>query len=158
MSKNRYEYACCLFSLARLSVLMEDDVEVLEFRASAGDLLRGSSEREVRIWCSNTNNSVPNVPHPHSMSSVDAAAWLRCQTNFPVDKQHWNHVALPARDPASVFGAQALASSSDRQLQQPFHWWWAVSGAAAKRPHAGEMHKYAFKLKVRGDGGGVLSK
>lgn len=30
-------------------MLMEDDVEVLEFHASAGDLLRGSSEREVRI-------------------------------------------------------------------------------------------------------------
>lgn len=30
-------------------MLMEDDLEVLEFRASAGDLLSGSSEREVRI-------------------------------------------------------------------------------------------------------------
>lgn len=53
---------------------MEDDEEVLEFRASAGDLLRGSSEREVGIRYRNPKYSVPTVPHPHSIFSVDAVA------------------------------------------------------------------------------------
>lgn len=41
---------------------MEDDEEVLEFRASAGDLLRGGSEREVGIRYCDAKCSVP-VPH-----------------------------------------------------------------------------------------------
>lgn len=60
--------------LPRLSVLMEDDEKVLEFCASAGDLLRGSSEKEVGLRYSNTKDSVLNVPHPHSMFSADAIA------------------------------------------------------------------------------------
>lgn len=63
-------------SLPRLSVLMEDDEKVLEFRASAGDLLRGISESEVRIRSRGGEDSVPVVPHPDAAPSVDAAARL----------------------------------------------------------------------------------
>lgn len=53
---------------------MEDDEEVLEFHASAGDLLRGSSEGEVALRYCNTKCSILIVPHPHSVFSVDAVA------------------------------------------------------------------------------------
>lgn len=75
MSNNTFFFSCCfLLRLFSLSVLMEDDEEMLEFRASADDLVSGRSEKEVLE--SSSKYGVPVVPRPRSTLSVDAVAGL----------------------------------------------------------------------------------
>lgn len=144
---------CC----CRLFVQMEEEEGALEFRASAGDLLRGESEKEVGLRNVQHESRVLWHTEVHAWSidpkrvqyfwsvmlsgpffSIAGGARIWHHKDLSAEKQLRNAPTLQTRGSASFCSSQTAASSPDQHLQQPAHWWQQVSGAAATTQHAGE--------------------
>lgn len=115
----------------RLCVQMEEDEGVLEFRATAGDLLRlGETEEEVSTkktstlinfaltcWSSNMRNESQRRSDCFLVVSVAGTARIWHHTDPSAEKQLRNASTLQIGDPAPIFSAQATAARTDQYPQ-----------------------------------------
>lgn len=63
-------------------MLTEDDEGTLEFRASAGDLVKGRLEREVSLRYGDAKYSLPVVPFS-SLNVLCRCRWATLMSNKP---------------------------------------------------------------------------